>query len=162
VISIPIATAYGEFTAHFSDDGLAELDFPKNDLGSIQIILVRTEPFRSWLSLTTNAITAILSGCEIAERPPLDLRTGTAFQQRVWNALCAIPLGETKSYGDIAREVGSPKGTRAVGMACGANPIPLIVPCHRVVAAGGKLGGFSGGLDWKKRLLAIEQKEIFR
>ena len=69
-------------------------------------------------------------------------------------------MGETKSYGDIAREVGSPMGTRAVGAACGANPIPLIIPCHRVVARGGKLGGFAGGLDWKKRLLALERFDL--
>lgn len=162
VISIPIATAYGEFTAHFSEQGLAELDFPGRRRERLQAPSSPAEPFCSWIAQTTNAVTAILSGCKIGEWPPLDLRGGTDFQQRVWKALCDIPLGETKSYGDIAREVGSPKGTRAVGMACGANPIPLIVPCHRVVASGGKLGGFSGGLDWKKRLLAIEERGLFR
>jgi len=162
VISISIATAYGDFTAHFSEYGLAELDFPGRDRKKIEPTTLVTEPIHCWISLTQNTIATILCGREIDERPPLDLRAGTDFQQRVWKALCAIPFGETKSYGDIAREVGSPRGTRAVGMACGANPIPLIVPCHRVVAAGGKLGGFSGGLDWKKRLLAIEERGLFR
>jgi methylated-DNA-[protein]-cysteine S-methyltransferase len=162
VISVPIATAYGEFTAHFSECGLAELDFPERRRELVSPTPLIEGGLQSWLALTSTAVTSILAGREIEERPPLDLRAGTNFQQRVWKALCAIPLGETKNYGDIAREVGSPRGTRAVGMACGANPIPLIVPCHRVVAAGGKLGGFSGGLDWKKRLLAIEQKELFR
>jgi O-6-methylguanine DNA methyltransferase len=88
--------------------------------------------------------------------PPLDLAAGTIFQQRVWAALREIEPGRTRSYSEIAAAVGTPKATRAVGSACGANPIPLIVPCHRVVASGGKLGGFSGGLDWKKHLLMAE------
>lgn len=67
-----------------------------------------------------------------------------------------IPPGETRSYGEIAAALGQPLASRAVGGACGANPIPVLVPCHRVLAANGRLGGFSGGLDWKRRLLAIE------
>jgi O-6-methylguanine DNA methyltransferase len=65
-------------------------------------------------------------------------------------------MGQTKGYAQIAKEIGSPKAARAVGGACGANPVPLIIPCHRVLAANVKLGGFSGGLDWKLRLLAAE------
>jgi len=81
---------------------------------------------------------------------------GTAFQQRVWRALSAIPFGKTRSYGELARELGS--AARAVGGACGANPIPIIIPCHRVLAAKGRLGGFSGGngLSSKQQLLALE------
>ena len=81
---------------------------------------------------------------------------GTPFQRRVWRALEAVPYGRTKTYGDIARDVGS--APRAVGRACGANPIPIVVPCHRIVAAGGGLGGYSGagGGDTKRRLLAFE------
>lgn len=109
-----------------------------------------------WRSLTSNAVNAILSGRPPEAFPPLDIRTGSDFQRRVWNALREIPMGQTKTYGAIARQVGEPDATQAVGAACGANPIPLLIPCHRVVASGGKLGGFSGGLAWKKRLLAIE------
>lgn len=87
---------------------------------------------------------------------PLDLR-GTPFQQTVWRALLAIPYGETRSYADVARSVGKPDAVRAVGTANGANPVPLIVPCHRVIQSGGKLGGYGGGLDLKRRLLAMEQ-----
>jgi len=87
---------------------------------------------------------------------PLDLR-GTPFQQAVWSALLAIPYGETRSYADVARSVGKPDAVRAVGTANGANPVPLIVPCHRVIQSGGKLGGYGGGLDLKRRLLAMEQ-----
>ena len=88
--------------------------------------------------------------------PPLDLGAGSEFRQRVWAALQKIPVGQTKSYGEVAREIGSPKAVRAVGGACGANPIPLLIPCHRVLAANDELGGFSGGLNWKRRLLERE------
>jgi O-6-methylguanine DNA methyltransferase len=74
----------------------------------------------------------------------------------VWAALQKIEPGDTWSYAEVASAIGSPKATRAVGRACGANPIPLLIPCHRVLASGGKLGGFSGGLDWKQLLLAAE------
>ena len=86
---------------------------------------------------------------------PLAL-TGTPFQQRVWNALRAIPYGRVVSYADIARRIGQPGAARAVGQANGRNPIPIVVPCHRVVASGGGLGGFSNGLEIKRQLLAIE------
>lgn len=87
---------------------------------------------------------------------PLDLR-GTTFQRAVWDALLAIPYGETRSYLDVARAVGNPEAVRAVGMANGANPVPLVVPCHRVIQSGGRIGGYGGGLDLKRRLLAMEQ-----
>ena len=85
----------------------------------------------------------------------LDLR-GTPFQLEVWRALCAIPYGETISYAELARRVGRPRAVRAVGSANGANPLALVVPCHRVVNSGGKLGGYGGGLELKARLLALE------
>jgi O-6-methylguanine DNA methyltransferase len=86
---------------------------------------------------------------------PLDLR-GTDFQRRVWDALLGIPHGETRSYADIARAIREPAAVRAVGAANGANPCAIVVPCHRVVAARGKLGGYGGGLALKRRLLALE------
>lgn len=81
---------------------------------------------------------------------------GTPFQKAVWDALQRIPFGETCSYGEVAREVGSPKGARAVGMACNRNPILLMIPCHRVVGSTGKLVGFACGLPMKERLLQLE------
>ena len=81
---------------------------------------------------------------------------GTPFQRRVWHALETIPYGSTRTYGDIARAVGAPKAARAVGQANHRNPIPIVIPCHRVVAAGGKLGGYGGGIALKRRLLALE------
>jgi methylated-DNA-[protein]-cysteine S-methyltransferase len=86
---------------------------------------------------------------------PLDLH-GTPFQLRCWHALIEIPYGQTCSYGDLARKVGSPNGFRAVGMANHDNPIPIIVPCHRVITSDRKLGGYGGGLDVKEKLLHLE------
>ena len=87
----------------------------------------------------------------------LDLR-GTGFQQRVWKALLTIPYGETRSYGEIAEQIGAPGAARAVGLANGHNPIAIIVPCHRVIGASGSLTGYGGGLDRKRTLLALEKR----
>lgn len=81
---------------------------------------------------------------------------GTDFQRRVWRALLDIPYGKTISYGELARRIGNPSASRAVGLANGANPLPIVVPCHRVIGADGSLTGFGGGLPIKRRLLAIE------
>ena len=86
---------------------------------------------------------------------PLDF-TGTEFQKKVWAALLTIPFGETRSYGQIAEQVGHPKASRAVGAANGKNPISIIAPCHRVIGSTGKLTGFAGGLETKASLLALE------
>jgi methylated-DNA-[protein]-cysteine S-methyltransferase len=86
---------------------------------------------------------------------PLDL-VGTDFQKQVWHQLLKIPYGRTCSYADIAREIENPKAVRAVGAANGRNPICVIVPCHRVIAADGSLGGYTGGLDKKRQLLTLE------
>jgi O-6-methylguanine DNA methyltransferase len=131
------------------------LDFPSDappSSGSAEL----PPSIHEWANLTRRAVLRILAGKPGGSLPPLDLAAGTIFQQRVWAALREIEPGRTRSYSEIAAAVGTPKATRAVGSACGANPIPLIVPCHRVVASGGKLGGFSGGLDWKKHLLMAE------
>ncbi|MGX1974516.1 methylated-DNA--[protein]-cysteine S-methyltransferase [Streptomyces kronopolitis] len=89
---------------------------------------------------------------------PLALR-GTPFQRRVWAALCAIPYGETRSYGQLAEALGIPTAARAVGLANGRNPVGIIVPCHRIVGADGSLTGYGGGLDRKRRLLAFERTD---
>jgi O-6-methylguanine DNA methyltransferase len=96
-----------------------------------------------------------LEGKRSAFELSLDLR-GTEFQRRVWEALLAIPYGQTRSYADVARTIREPAAVRAVGTANGANPCAIVVPCHRVVATGGKLGGYGGGLPLKRRLLALE------
>jgi len=85
---------------------------------------------------------------------------GTPFQKTVWRHLCDIPYGETISYGELARRTGNPKASRAVGAANGANPIPVVIPCHRVIGANGKLTGFGGGLPVKEKLLALESRQL--
>lgn len=95
-----------------------------------------------------------LSGMHVRFNTPIDVK-GTDFEKRVWKEVRNIPYGETRTYGEIARRIGNPKATRAVGQACGKNPIPIIIPCHRVVATIG-LGGYSSGLRIKERLLKME------
>jgi AraC family transcriptional regulator, regulatory protein of adaptative response / methylated-DNA-[protein]-cysteine methyltransferase len=91
--------------------------------------------------------------------PQLDLR-GTEFQLRVWQALCRIPRGETRSYGQLARELGEPKATRAVARACAMNRVALVVPCHRVIGATGALTGYRWGVERKRMLLEAESREL--
>lgn len=152
-----IETADGAFLARYSSTGLSELRFPGADAPTLRDSPV---PTHSWHPLTIAAVEAILGGQAPRELPPLDLSGHTAFRVRVWEQLRRIPLGGSATYSEIAVRMGEPNATRAVGGACGANPIPLIIPCHRVLAAGGKLGGFSGGLHWKRKLLALEGIQI--
>jgi O-6-methylguanine DNA methyltransferase len=169
LFQLSIATREGQFVARYSAKGLAELNFPVGRPSSAVAPLRRVEaspravktngvPTRILRShrKTVAALKNALAGCAAKNLPPLDLSAGTEFQQKVWNALRKISAGKTKSYGEIAEAVGKPKAVRAVGGACGANPIPIFVPCHRVLAANNKLGGFSGGLSWKRTLLARE------
>lgn len=89
---------------------------------------------------------------------PLSVTGGSPFERAVWRAIAAIPYAQMRTYGEIAADVGAPDGARAVGVACNRNPLPLVVPCHRVVGAGGKLVGFGGGLPRKRFLLALEAR----
>ena len=102
-------------------------------------------------------VLAFLSGDATLAKLPLDVR-GTVFQQRVWTALRQIPRGETRTYKDIASAIGAPKAVRAVGSACGANPVALVIPCHRALRTDGGLGGYAWGLERKQKLLKIERK----
>jgi methylated-DNA-[protein]-cysteine S-methyltransferase len=155
LIQLPIATPDGEFVAFYSEAGLAGLSFPGTGKVASSNV-VASAPIRAWHRMTAAALPRALAGREPGTLPPLDLSAGTTFQQSVWQALRQIRFGQTRSYGEIARAIGKPKALRAVGGACGANPIPVLVPCHRVLAANQKIGGFSGGLDWKRTLLARE------
>lgn len=107
---------------------------------------------------TRRQIEAFLSGELETFDLPLEAR-GQEFQRRVWDLMLEIPFGETRTYGEMARGLGQPGASQAVGNACGANPIPLVIPCHRVVASGGRLGGFGGGLDMKRWLLSHEARQ---
>ena len=102
-------------------------------------------------------ISEYLSGARKDFSVPLRLE-GTEFQVKVWNEMRRIPYGETITYKELARRIGSPDACRAVANACGANPFPILIPCHRVVASGGKTGGYTGGLDIKLGLLEIEKQ----
>jgi methylated-DNA-[protein]-cysteine S-methyltransferase len=85
---------------------------------------------------------------------------GTPFQKKVWDELCKIPYGETISYGSLAKRIGNPNASRAVGLANGSNPIPIVIPCHRVIGSNGKLTGYGGGLPIKEKLLALEKRQL--
>ena len=115
-----------------------------------------TESARA-LAPVRRAILAFLAGDSSLARVPLDLQ-GTVFQRRVWQALCEIPRGETRSYRQIAASIGAPAAVRAVGSACGANPVALAVPCHRARRSDGQLGGYAWGLERKRKLLDMEAR----
>jgi len=157
-VKLAIATGAGQFTARYSEKGLAELNFPKVGTPRCGVRTSQRDvpaQIRRWHRTTAAALKAVLAAREPGNLPPLDL-VGTEFQKRVWNALRRVSLGKTKSYGEIAQAIGKPQAVRAVGGACGANPIPVLIPCHRVLAAHGKIGGFGGGLEWKCKLLVRE------
>ncbi len=121
-------------------------------------------PADSWIAAATpfRAAIAQLHEYFAGERQRFELPLaprGTEFQRRVWRALTEIPYGKTTSYGELARRIGKPSASRAVGLANGANPLPIIVPCHRVIGADGSLTGFGGGLQIKRKLLALENAE---
>ncbi len=125
----------------------------------------RAKPDPNWqedASLLREAIQQ-LRGYFAGELESFDLvlaPEGTEFQCQVWRNLRDIPFGETISYGELAKRVGNPKASRAVGAANGQNPIPIIIPCHRVIGSDGKLTGFGGGLPIKEKLLALEQRQL--
>ena len=154
-----IETTDGIFAAHFSKLGLVSLEFPnprRKPMPSHLTAANSTPHLRDLHERTTAALQQALAGQPLATPPPIDLAAGSAFQRRVWEVLRTIPHGQTLTYTEVAVAIGRPKAVRAVGGACGANPVPVLVPCHRVLAAHGGLGGFSGGLDWKRTLLARE------
>src|SRR5207248_9897868 len=96
-----------------------------------------------------------LESCDLPLAPH-----GTPCQRAVWRRLCEIPYGETISYGERARRLGNPNASRAVGLANGSNPIPIVIPCHRVIGSNGKLTGYGGGLPIKEKLLALERRQL--
>jgi methylated-DNA-[protein]-cysteine S-methyltransferase len=108
------------------------------------------------LAAARKAISTYLAGRPLTADLPLDLDRHPRFSRRVWEVLRTIPYGRVRAYGWVARKVGKPRAARAVGGACRTNPVPLFVPCHRIIAGDGSLGGFSGGLPVKKRLLRLE------
>lgn len=159
-------TPLGHLDLFFSAQGLTALEImaAEEDMSLVIPGLIHSDgeekpPARviDWINEALGDLRRFFDGAPTSFRDiPLDLK-GTAFQLQVWQELRNIPLGETISYQELARRLGKPQAARAVGQACGANPIPLIVPCHRVIAANGSLGGYSSGLTRKKWLLDHEQ-----
>lgn len=140
-----------------SERGLAEASF---DYDQVRVKAARekkdwVEKDNSILAQCRRELDEYFAGERREFTVSLDLH-GTPFQMRCWDALLEIPYGQTCSYGDLARKVGSPNGFRAVGMANHDNPIPIIIPCHRVITSDRKLGGYGGGLEVKERLLRLE------
>jgi O-6-methylguanine DNA methyltransferase len=154
-------TPLGPFGAVFTPRGLACLTFPADSREGVETwVRVRAPKSRvihdqSALADLSTQLTAYFEGALQRFSLPLDLR-GTPFQLDVWRALQEIPYGEVRSYGDIARAIGRPRAVRAVGMANHDNPIPIIVPCHRVIGSNRTLTGYGGGLELKERLLELE------
>lgn len=120
-----------------------------------------SEPDDGLLQRAISELRSYFRGELTAFTVPLAERGGTAFERAVWREMTLIPYGETRTYGEVAARVGDPAGARVVGVACNRNPIPIFVPCHRIVGAGGKLVGFGGGIDRKRRLLELEARVSF-
>jgi methylated-DNA-[protein]-cysteine S-methyltransferase len=145
----------GQLKLVASDKGLAAILWQDDDPRRVRLSPLVEDPDNPFLVETERQLGAYFAGKLKSFTVPLDFK-GTEFQKSVWKALLTIPFGETRSYGEIARQIGRPTAVRAVGAANGRNPISIIAPCHRVVGSTGELTGFAGGLAVKERLLGIE------
>ena len=146
----------------FTDSGLSALSLPvktrdqaERSFAAKGMAVANVETFEQ-ISRFADDLKRYFLGERVAFELELDLSDVTEWQRRVLLKAAEIPYGELMTYGELAAAIGSPGGARAIGQAMARNPVPIIVPCHRVVAASGKLGGFSAGLDWKRRLLRLE------
>ncbi len=145
----------GELTLIASDAGLVAVLWENDDPARVRLGEVQDRADHPLLARTAAQLAEYFAGERRAFDLPLDFR-GTDFQKSVWAQLLTIPFGETRSYGELARALGNPTASRAVGAANGRNPISIITPCHRVVGASGSLTGFAGGLETKAFLLKLE------
>ena len=138
-----------------SDSGLAAILWENDNPRRVPVNLVAEDPDHPVLIETEKQLREYFAGQRQVFSVPLDFG-GTEFQNQVWQALLSIPFGQTRTYTDIARQIGKPAAVRAVGAANGRNPISIIAPCHRVLGSTGSLTGFAGGLRAKAHLLALE------
>lgn len=145
----------GQLTLIAGSDGLAAILWENDDPARVPLHDVAEGADHPVLVATERQLAEYFAGARTAFDLPLDF-AGTDFQRRVWSALLTIPYGQTRSYAEIAKQIGSPSAARAVGAANGRNPISIVAPCHRVIGASGKLTGFAGGLAVKAQLLALE------
>lgn len=146
----------GELKLVASNEGLAAILWEDDDPRRVRLNIVREDARHPMLLEAERQLTEYFAGRRTAFDLPLDF-AGTAFQKAVWQALLTIPFGETRTYGQIATQIGRPTVARAVGAANGRNPISIVAPCHRVVGSTGALTGFAGGLEVKARLLTLER-----
>jgi methylated-DNA-[protein]-cysteine S-methyltransferase len=152
-----LETSIGSLLLTASDSGLHSVQFPQNghpatpDPDWQKDASLLQEPIRQLRAYFAGQFETF----DLALAPQ-----GTPFQQKVWVELCRIPYGETISYGELAKRIGNPNASRAVGLANGSNPIPIIIPCHRVIGSNGKLTGYGGGLPIKEKLLALERRQL--
>ncbi|SEJ64449.1 methylated-DNA-[protein]-cysteine S-methyltransferase [Sphingobium sp. AP50] len=156
LVEVLFPSPVGALTLVASEKGLVAILWEEDDPARVRLSSREERPDHPMLAQTAQQLTAYFAGTLQDFTVPLDFR-GTDFQQKVWAALCTIPFGETRSYGDIARLIGHPTASRAVGAANGRNPISIIAPCHRVVGTNGALTGFAGGVEVKRWLLDFEQ-----
>ena len=145
----------GTLTLVATDEGVAGILWENDRPSRVRLNIGAEDNGHSVLVEAERQLKEYFAGRRTEFALTLDV-AGTAFQRKVWNALMTIPFGETRSYGQIARQIGNPQAVRAVGAANGRNPVSIVTPCHRVIGSSGKLTGFGGGLDTKARLLALE------
>ncbi len=152
-----IKTPVGALKLVASDEGLMAILWPNDDPKRVRLGRLAEAPQHPVLLEAARQLRDYFSGALTMFALPLDM-AGTEFQRQVWQALLTIPFGETRSYAEIARQIGRPTAFRAVGAANGRNPISIVVPCHRAIGTDGRLHGFAGGLDAKYDLLALEKR----
>lgn len=145
-------TPFGPMALGAEDEALVRLYLPNSPTPRL---LSRATPL---LAEGARQVQDYLAGKRRSFDLPIRLE-GTPFQSKVWSALADIPFGQTRSYGQLAWTIGSPRAARAVGMACRQDPLPLLIPCHRVTAADGSPGGYAGGVPLKKALLELERRQ---
>jgi methylated-DNA-[protein]-cysteine S-methyltransferase len=155
-VQFKMASPIGTLYLVASSKGLQGIYWDKQPV-QLAKALDRSSPGEKILDDTHRQLTEYFEGRRQCFDVPLDAE-GTAFQKRVWQELSRIPFGRTVSYRDVAQRIKNPKAVRAVGSANGKNPICIIVPCHRVIAADGSIGGYAGGIRIKQKLLKLEQK----
>ncbi len=141
-----------------TDDGLTAILWENDRPHRVRLNIDAEDDRHPVLVETARQLDEYFAGERNTFALPLDM-AGTPFQRKVWNALLTIPFGETRSYRQIAEQIGSPSAVRAVGAANGRNPVSIVVPCHRVIGSNGSLTGFAGGLDVKSRLLTLERAD---
>jgi methylated-DNA-[protein]-cysteine S-methyltransferase len=151
-----IASPVGALKLVASSRGLTAILWERDDPKRVRLGVLVGDPDHPVLLETERQLAEYFAGARTVFDIELDM-TGTEFQKRVWAALLTIPFGATRSYAEIARQIGRPKASRAVGAANGRNPVSILAPCHRAIGSDGKLHGFAGGLEVKQYLLDLER-----